>query len=101
MVEKWKTIVVLVAIVFTLSCSSRQVYQTRAEFVSLSPDAVNINTASVDELERLPHIGRKTAETIVQFREENGLFRRPEYLLQIRGISEKRFLEIRPYLKTE
>jgi len=101
MVEYLKTIVILAAIIFTLSCSGRQVYQAQTDLVSLSPDAVNINTASVGELERLPHIGRKTAETIIQFRAENGPFRRPEYLLQVRGISEKRFLEIRPYLKTE
>jgi len=101
MVEYWKTIVVLAAIVFTLSCSSRQVYQPTTAAIQLSPNAININTASVDELERLPHIGLRTAEAIVQFRKENGPFRRPEYLLQIRGISEKRFLEIRPYLKTE
>jgi competence protein ComEA len=63
--------------------------------------AININTATADEFEKLPHIGRKTAETIVEFREQNGPFRRPESLMQIRGISEKRFLELREFLKTE
>ena len=50
---------------------------------------------------QIPEIGRKTAEAIVAFRTENGSFRRPENLLLIRGISEKRFAELRPYLRTE
>ena len=49
----------------------------------------------------LPHIGRKTAEAIVEFRTLNGPFRRPENLMQIRGVSETRFAELRPYIKTE
>ena len=82
------------------SCSSRVVYEASTA-TAVSRDAVNINIASVDELEKLPHIGRKTADSIVSFRHENGPFRRPEYLLQIRGVSESRFAEIRQYIRTE
>jgi competence protein ComEA len=82
------------------ACSTRVEYQP-LQRVKASADAININTATANELEQLPHIGRKTAETIVRFREVNGPFRRPEHLMQIRGVSEKRFLEIRQYLKTE
>jgi DNA uptake protein ComE-like DNA-binding protein len=46
-------------------------------------------------------VGRKTAEAIVQFRSENGPFRRPEDLLLIRGVSEQRFVELRPFIRTE
>lgn len=83
-----------------VSCSSRVVYDTRADN-SMAPDAININTASVDELEKLPHIGRKTAEAIVAFRDENGPFRRPENLLLIHGVSENRFADIRHFIRTE
>ncbi len=82
-------------------CSERQVYRTSANPNPISPDSININTASVDELKMLPYIGRKTAEAIVQFRTENGPFRRPEHLMQVRGISETRFIELRPILRTE
>ena len=82
------------------ACTLRVEYQPANIAVSTST-AININTASVEELEKLPHIGRKTAETIVQFREENGPFRRVEQIMQIRGISETRFTEIRQFLRTE
>ena len=81
------------------ACSTRVVYEEPS--VEASPGAININTATVDELERLPHIGQKTAEAIVQFRDENGPYRRVEHLMLIRGVSRKRYDELRPLLRTE
>src|SRR5215210_5693531 len=52
---------------------------------------VNINTASADELARLPFIGPETAYKIVGYRTQHGRFRRVEHLMLIQGISEKRF----------
>jgi competence protein ComEA len=81
-------------------CSSRVEYYPSNASLS-SPNAININTATAAELEKLPHIGTKTAESIVKFRMENGPFRRVEHLMQIRGISETRFDELRNFIKTE
>lgn len=92
-------VLLLLAICLAAACSTRAVYERPA--AASSPDAVNVNTATVAELERLPHIGRKTAEAIVQFRDENGPFRRLEHLMLIRGLSEKRFNELRPLLRAE
>ena len=100
MTRKSKIIILLLVALLSGSCTSRVAYEPTI-LVERSVDAININTASADELEKLPHIGRKTAENIVRFREENGPFRRPEHLMQIRGISEKRYLELYPYLRTE
>ena len=80
-------------------CTSRVVFERPA--ASPSPDAVNINTATVGELEKLPHVGLKTAESIVQFRDANGPFGRPEQVMLIPGMSEIRFLEIRDLIRTE
>ena len=84
-----------------LGCTARQDYRVSVNNLRTSPDAININTATVDELERLPHVGRKTAEAIVEFRTSNGPFTRPEHLMQIHGISESRYAEIAPLVKTE
>jgi len=87
-------------IVFALllaACSARRDYTSR---VSIDPPAavVDINTASAAQLEALPHVGQKTAEAIVAFRDQNGPFRRPEDVMLIRGMSEQRFAEIRPFI---
>jgi competence protein ComEA len=60
---------------------------------------VNINTASVAELERLPGVGRGLAERIVAHREQYGPFRRAEHLMMVRGISDNKFRKIRDLLK--
>lgn len=89
----------MLAMCLAAACSSRVVYEQPP--FEASPSAVNINTATADDLERLPHIGQKTVEAIVQFRDENGPFRRREHLMLIRGVSEKRFAELRPLLRAE
>ena len=53
--------------------------------------ALNLNTASVRELEALPGIGPAMARRIVEFREKKGGFKRLEELLAVPGISERRF----------
>lgn len=95
-----KTAVLIVVAVLLSSCSTRVVYETQSITVT-SPNAININTATVDELEKLPHIGRKTAEAIVDHRERHGAFRRVEHLMLIRGMSETRFAEIQPLVRAE
>lgn len=62
---------------------------------------VNINTASSEDLEKLPYIGPGVAVKIIEYRDKNGPFRRAEHLMLIDGISEKRFREIRPLIRVE
>lgn len=62
---------------------------------------VSLNKASREELERLPGIGPALAARIVEHRERYGPFRRAEHLLMVRGISERRFLQLRPYITVE
>lgn len=67
----------------------------------LGGNAVNINTASAAELEKLPKIGRELAQRIIEYREKHGKFRRTEHLILVRGMSDKKFREIRNLIKTE
>lgn len=62
---------------------------------------ININSASVADLEKLPHIGATTAREIIEHRERFGKFRKPEHLLLIRGISDKKFREIKNLVTAE
>ena len=62
---------------------------------------LNINAASAGELEQVPGIGPSLAARIVEHRERHGGFRRVEHLLMVRGFSDRRFREVRPYLFAE
>jgi competence protein ComEA len=59
---------------------------------------LNLNAATVDQLETLPGIGRKTAERIIEYRTKNGGFKRIEDLMNVKGIGEKSFLKLKPLI---
>ena len=65
------------------------------------PQRININTASVQELETLPGIGKALAERIIEHRNKYGPFRKPEHLIIMRGISDKRFQNLRELITVE
>jgi competence ComEA-like helix-hairpin-helix protein len=62
------------------------------------PEPMDLNSATLKQLEELPGIGPVTAKAIVDFRQKGGPFRRVEDLLVVRGISEGRLKRIRPYI---
>ncbi len=61
---------------------------------------VNINTATVAQLEALPGVGPKTAQRIIDYRQKNGSFKKIEELMNVKGIGEKGFLKLKPHVTT-
>lgn len=59
---------------------------------------VNINQASAAQLAFLPRVGAKAAERIVEYRKAHGPFSQPEQLMEVKGIGEKLYGQLKPYL---
>jgi competence protein ComEA len=59
---------------------------------------VNINTATIQQLETLPGIGPATAQRIIEYRQKSGGFKKIEELMNIRGVGEKSFLTLKPLI---
>lgn len=72
---------------------------TAPDFAKKLPNhQINLNTATLRQLEELPGVGPSMAHRILAFREKSGPFERVQDLLALRGIGEKRFEKIRPYV---
>jgi competence protein ComEA len=79
--------------------SGDKVSKTQATNHSAPP--VSINRASREELERLPGVGPVLAARIIEHRERRGPFRKVEHLLIVRGMSDRRFRELRALITAE
>ncbi|HEV2829821.1 MAG TPA: ComEA family DNA-binding protein [Pyrinomonadaceae bacterium] len=85
-----------------LPTSTPSAAQLRAELPKTEREAqININTASADELEKLPGIGKAIGERIVAHRRQYGPFRRAEHLMMVRGISDNKFRQLRNLITVE
>ena len=58
--------------------------------------ALNLNTATQADLEKLPGVGAATAKQILEYRQKNNGFKKVEELMNIKGIGEKSFLKLKP-----
>ncbi len=67
----------------------------------VSKKSVNINSASEAALVTLPGIGPVYAERIIAYREKHGAFSSIEEIMHIKGIGEKTFRKMEPYLTVE
>jgi comEA protein len=78
------------------SSGDPQTSQPRDGQASPAAPRLDLNSATIPQLETLPGIGQRTAELIVEYRQKNGGFKKIEELMNVRGIGEKSFLRLRP-----
>jgi competence protein ComEA len=72
---------------------------TRASKATPAPTSpVNLNSATQAQLEALPGVGPKAAQRILDFRKQNGNFKKIEDLMNVKGFGEKTFLKLKPML---
>lgn len=77
--------------------------KTESEFLAqLEKDKIiNINTADIESLDSLKGIGVKTAENIINYRLENGPFKSIDEIMNVSGIGESKFNDIKDYISVE
>ena len=72
--------------------------QTTETLAPSTPELLNINTASAEELQTLPNIGVQMAQRIVDYREQYGEFASVEDLQKVKGIGAKTLEKLRPFV---
>lgn len=61
---------------------------------------INLNSASAEQLTAVPGIGDKLAARIVEYRQKNGSFKNVQELMNVKGVGEKSFGKLEPFLST-
>lgn len=64
-------------------------------------DPVTLNTATLDDLERLPGIGPKRAAAILELRQKLGRFRQVEDLMRVKGVGRATLKKLRPIVRLD
>lgn len=83
---------------FTAEKSTAEVLCSETNKIS---DKVNINTASLEELQSLKGVGPATAKNIILYREEYGAFSDIEEIMNVKRIGEKTFAKIKDFITVE
>ncbi len=89
-----------VGIYFTKAYKYRQ-YCIEVKDPSPKSYHLNINLAKVTEFDNLPGIGPKLAQSIVDYRNQQGRFKAIDEISKVKGIGDKKFAEIEKYLTME
>jgi competence protein ComEA len=71
------------------------------EKVLTEAEKININTATMADLDKVKGIGKKMAQKIMDYRTTNGKFATMDDLLKVRGIGKKSLENFKKYMKAE
>jgi comEA protein len=88
--KKLVTLFVVLSVVVVFASSAYAAEKSGAK-ASTDKKLININTAGVEELIKLPRVGPKISQRIIDYREKNGKFKKLEDLMKVSGIGEKTF----------
>ena len=89
---KQRTVLTLVVVLFAAAALAS------AAGGESTTGVVNINTANAEQLQLLPRVGPALAGRIIAFRETNGPFRSVDEIVAVKGIGERSFAKLEPYL---
>ncbi len=68
---------------------------------SNATDKININTATLEQLDSLPGIGPSKAQAIIAYREKESIFTKPEDIKKVSGIGDKTYEQIKDMITVE
>jgi comEA protein len=90
--RSFKVGALVIGLILCLSLQPLLSLQAKAK---ASDERININTASLEQLQKLPRIGPKIAQRVIDYRKANGDFKKIEEIMKVKGIGEKTFIRFK------
>ena len=90
--------VMLICLSLALTPLSALGQQSKSSPKAASTEKVNLNTATVEQLQTLPGVGPSIAKRILDHRTKNGKFNKIDEILNVKGIGEKKFQKMKDRL---
>ena len=91
----WVVIVTMISSFYFPTTHIALAKPAKEEVQTQTPEVININKASANELQKVRGIGPSLADRIVSYREANGGFKSTDELKQVRGIGDLKFEKIK------
>ena len=88
----------LFLIVNPVSAEEKKDEAVKTNVTIASMTQVNINEADADNLTTLKGIGKDRALKIIEYREQNGPFQKPEDIMKVKGIGQKIFEQNKDFI---
>lgn len=90
-----RTIIRVALVAALVAVAAPSLFAQSPKPAAAAPAAVNLNSATLEQLQELPGVGLATAQRILEYRQKSGGFKKVEELMNIRGIGEKSFLKLK------
>lgn len=82
------------------SCINEEIESTISNNETKGENKININTATLEELQTIPGIGESKAKSIIEYRDKTSNFVNIEDILNVSGIGQKLYEEIKIHITT-
>ncbi len=98
-----RTILLIIIISFFAGCLVYffTTFKNKIKIENKTPGLININSATKEEIDKIPGIGEILANRIIEYRIKNNGFKHINELKEIKGITAKKFEKIKKHIKVE